>query len=93
MRTRDFALASLLVSHDCKLMNHQIDELGRLHFTFEDSELQRTLEREYDLSTATANIQRFTAAQKMLRALIYKERLKHDNRTNGRFPAEFTSIE
>ena len=74
MNTKDFGLASLLVSNNCKLVDYSTDELNQMWFQFEDNEISRGLERNFHLSTATVNVQQFVAAQKMLKALIYENR-------------------
>jgi hypothetical protein len=74
MKTKDFALASLLVSNNCKLVDYSTDELGQMWFEFEDSEINCALERNFYLSVAMVNVQQFVAAQKMLKALIYENR-------------------
>jgi len=74
MNTKDFGLASLLVSNNCKLVDYSTDELGQMWFEFKDDEISRGLERTFYLSTATVNVQQFVAAQKMLKALIYENR-------------------
>jgi hypothetical protein len=74
MNTKDFALASLLVSNNCKLVDYTTDQLGQMWFEFEDTDAARELERNFHLSTATTNVQQFVGAQKMLKALIYENR-------------------
>ena len=72
--TKDFSLASLLVSNNCKLMNYTTDQLGQMWFEFEDTDTAQELERNFHLGTVTVNVQQFVAAQKMLKALIYENR-------------------
>lgn len=84
-RTRDFALASLLCSFDCKLVNYTTDELGQMWFEFETTDVVTELERLYYLATATTNVQKYNAAQKMLKSLIYENRkVIYENRI-GKF--------
>ena len=86
-RTRDFALASLLCSYDCKLVDYTTDDLGQMWFEFEETEAVRELERSFHLTTATANVQKYNAAQKMLKAPIYENRkVIYENRI-GKFGA------
>ena len=73
-KTKDLSLASMLCSFDCKLVEYTIDDLNQFWFYFEDSETLSSLAKSFYLSTATANIQKFTACQKMLKSLIHKNR-------------------
>lgn len=86
-RTRDFALASLLCSADCKLMNYTTDDLGQMWFEFEDNDVAADLERKYYLATATTNVQKYNAAQKMLKSLIYENRKVIYEHRIGKFNA------
>ena len=64
---------------DCKLLEYTIDYEDQFWFHFEDSEAVSTLAKNFYLSAAVANVQRFTAAQKMLKSLIYKnKKVKND---------------
>jgi len=72
--TKDLSLASLLCSADCKLSEFTTDDKNQFWFHFEDSETVSTLAKQFYLSAAEANVQRFTAAQKMLKSLIHKNR-------------------
>lgn len=89
-KTKDLSLASLCLAADCKLLEYEIDEQDQFWFYFEDSETVRNLAKNFYLSAAEANVQRFTAAQKMLKSLIHKnKKVKYDYTTNtGRRTAE-----
>jgi hypothetical protein len=84
-RTRDFALASLLCSYDCKLVNYTTDDLGQMWFEFEDTETVHKLERDFYLATASANVRKYAASEKFLKSLIYENRkVIYENRI-GKF--------
>lgn len=78
-KTKDLSLASLLCSVDCKLKEYTIDELDQFWFYFEDSETVASLAKSFYLSAAMVNVQKFTAAQKMLKSLIHKNRKVNDD--------------
>jgi hypothetical protein len=84
-RTKDLSLASMLCSMECKMINYEIDSLDQFWFDFEDSETVRGLAKSFYLSAAMVNVQKFTAAQKMLKTLIHKNRRVNDeyNRCAG----------
>ncbi|MBL0061266.1 MAG: hypothetical protein IPP40_07225 [bacterium] len=73
-KTKDFGLAALLVANNIKLTNYTTDELGQMWFEFLDDATTRELEHSFNLATAMVNVQKFTAASKMLKALIYQNR-------------------
>ena len=73
-KTKDLSLASMLCSFDCQLVDYTIDEKNQLWFYFENSELVQRLSKQFYLNTATVNLTRFTAAQKMLKTLIYRNK-------------------
>jgi hypothetical protein len=77
-RTKDLSLASLLCAADCKLMNYEIDNVDQFWFHFEDCDSVRSLAKSFYLSAAMVNVQKFTAAQKMLKTLIHKNRKVND---------------
>lgn len=74
MNTKDFNLAALLVANNIKLVNYTTDELGQMWFEFQDDATTRELERSFNLATAMVNVQKYGAASKMLKALIYQNR-------------------
>jgi len=74
MKTKDFGLAALLVANDCKLIGYETDELNQMWFEFEGTGCTRELELGYNLATAVCNVQKYNAASKMLKALIYQNR-------------------
>jgi len=77
-KTKDLSLSSLLCAADCKMMNYEIDTLDQFWFYFEDGEAVRSLAKSFYLSAAMVNVQKFTAAQKMLKTLIHKNRKVND---------------
>jgi hypothetical protein len=80
-RTKDLSLASLLCAAECKLNDYEIDDRDQFWFHYEDSETVRGLARSFYLSVAMVNVQKFTAAQKMLKSLIHKQRKVNDEYT------------
>ena len=72
--TKDFGLAAFIVANNIKLVDYSTDELNQMWFEFPDDAVTRDLEREFNLATAMVNVQQFTAASKMLKALIYQNR-------------------
>jgi hypothetical protein len=74
IKTKDFNQAAFLVANDIKLLNYTTDELGQMWFEFPDDVTTRDLEHSFNLATAMVNVQKFGAASKMLKALIYQNR-------------------
>jgi hypothetical protein len=69
MKTKDFGLASLMLSKEKKLLNHTRDEYGRYWFEFEDDE---GLEDSFYSNCVSVLVQDFIAAQRRIKSLIFK---------------------
>jgi hypothetical protein len=69
MKTKDFGLASLMLSKNKKLLNHIRDEYGRYWFEFEDDE---GLENDFYTNDAVVYVQDFLNAQRRIKSLIFK---------------------
>lgn len=76
LTTKDFGLASLLISNHITMTDYRTDDLNQMWFSFNDTDVARAIERDYLTATATVNVQAFQAAQKMLKSLIYENRRK-----------------
>jgi|APSaa5957512622_1039677.scaffolds.fasta_scaffold418140_2 hypothetical protein len=69
MKTKDFGLASLMLSKEKKLLNHTRDEYGRYWFDFEND---KQLENDFYSNDAVVHVQDFLNAQRRLKSLIFK---------------------
>jgi len=69
MKTKDFGLASLMLSKNKKLLNHVRDEYGRYWFEFEDD---KQLENDFYTNDAVVQVQDFLNAQRRIKSLIFK---------------------
>ncbi|HEY3294025.1 MAG TPA: hypothetical protein VGL38_01150 [bacterium] len=75
--TKDFAVAATILSSDHRMIDYVIDDITEeMYFEFDDTEAVRELERSVRLGTAVVNVQKFVAAQKALKAMIYDKRRK-----------------
>lgn len=74
--TKDFGLASLLISRNITMQDYTTDNMNQMWFTFEDSDLAKSIERDYFTATAITNVQDFMGAQKMLKSLIHESKRK-----------------
>lgn len=83
METKDFGLASLLVTYEVKMISYKMDRFNEMWFEFEDSDVTKSLKHGFDTGQATANVQRYIAAQKMLKSIIYSNRKYLTHRING----------
>ena len=69
MKTKDYGLASLMLSKGKKLINHTRDGLGRYWFEFEDDE---GLEDRFYSNSVSVLVQDFINAQRRIKSLIFK---------------------
>ena len=63
MKTKDYGLASLMLSKNKKMINHVRDEYGRYWFEFEDDE---QLETDFYTNDAVVHVQDYLNAQRRI---------------------------
>jgi hypothetical protein len=83
MKSKDFGLASMLVSKGHEIVNYEIDDRGQVWFDFGESDDVTDFEKRFYFANETVGVLDFLAAQRRIRALIKQcKDINHDNISN-----------
>jgi hypothetical protein len=74
MTTKDFGLITTLTSKGLRYLNYQVDDLGRIWFSFPDSPEVRAIEDGFFRNTVSVPVQDFLNAQTTMKTLVFEIR-------------------
>jgi hypothetical protein len=74
MTTKDFGLITTLTAKGHSYVNYRVDDLGRIWFTFSDSQDVRGIEDGFFRNTVSVPVQDFLNAQTMMKTLVFEIR-------------------
>ena len=86
MTTKDFGLITTLTAKGYRYLDYQVDELGRIFFSFPDSPETRAIEDGFFRNSISVQVQDFINAQTTMKTLVFDIRRKveaNGNRYTG----------
>lgn len=74
MKTKDLGLSCLFAASRCEMLGHELDSRGQVWIDWRDTELTRSLERQFFSGTVMINLADYLSAQKQVKTLIFNLR-------------------